>query len=164
VTGLGLASVEASWAAIFLVGLLWHLVADFFIQNDWMARNKSMPVIYSLRRLSRPPQPLEEFIEETRSTEWGPPPMKLQLDGIDRKLNLAGVVHAWIHAVGYCLIFGVWLGLALGVTHFFVDLRWPLEWWGRVFRQSGDNESFKMWRDQVAHFVLLAVAAGVAVS
>lgn len=51
-------------------------------------------------------------------------------------LHPAGYIHAAIHGVAFLLIFPVWAAAAVAVAHFLIDLRKPLEWWGKLVRQT----------------------------
>jgi hypothetical protein len=121
-------TLSAAWAALTLAGILCHLVADWFFQNDWMAKNKSDP--------------------------W----------------HIAGWVHAGIHASILLLVFPVWAALLVGIIHWVIDLRSPLDWWGKFSRQTRHDPNVEFpvmdigmevafWRDQVAHFVVIALVA-----
>jgi len=124
-------------------GIVAHLVADWPLQNDWMARHKA--------KLGHP----------------------------------AGLVHAGIHAVGLILLYGWWPGLALGASHYLIDLRKPVQWWSRLVGQTqpeglsviplqdescahawGERRPLydvglevRFWTDQVFHIACLAAAA-----
>lgn len=122
---------SAAWAALTLAGILLHLVGDWFFQNDWMAKNK---------------------------TNWRHP---------------AAFVHAGIHTVLPLLVFPVWAALIIGVLHFLIDLRSPLTWWGKFTRQTRPRSGgyspeimdigmeVAFWRDQVAHFIVIALVAAL---
>lgn len=108
----------------FIAGLIVHLIADWFLQNDWQAVNKVNPK------------------------------------------HPAGYIHAGIHALGMVLVFGPLLALGLGVSHWLIDLRVPLVWWRRVMGQAKEGnpmaDHVRIWQDQVAHIVLVYVAAVIA--
>ncbi len=77
----------------------------------------------------------------------------------------SGLVHAATHATGMMLVFPWWAALLVGVTHWLIDLRFPLIWWRRTFRMTTDPTNpaamhVAIWQDQVAHFL---VVFGVAV-
>lgn len=106
---------------LFIGGLVAHLVADWFFQNDWMAVNKVNPK------------------------------------------HVAGYVHAGIHTLAMLLVFPWWVALAIGVVHWMIDLRFLLVWWRGFFGQAKDDNPLanhvKIWQDQVAHIVIVYVAA-----
>ena len=104
-------------------GLVAHLIADWLLQNDWMAKKKA-----SLR-------------------------------------HPAAWIHAAIHAVLLTVALDWRAGLVLGAIHLFVDIRKPLDWWQRVFKQTTEGPmaaTVRVWADQVIHIV--AIAAWVAIA
>lgn len=118
---------DLSASDLLVWGIVAHLIADWPLQNDWMARNKA--------------------------NVWHP----------------AGMVHAGIHYVCLTMVFGWWVGLALGVAHYLIDLRKPVAWWSRLVRQTQPEPTcfpivdvgleVRFWTDQVFHIVCIAVAA-----
>lgn len=120
-------------------GIVAHLIADWPLQNDWMARNKA--------KLGHP----------------------------------AGFVHAFIHTVLLCVVFGWWPAWGLGVAHYLIDLRKLVQWWSRLVRQTQPTGRYvdtgewrghkvllpvydigtevRFWTDQVFHIACIAVAA-----
>ena len=111
-----------------------HLVADFFLQNEWMSNNKANP------------------------------------------RHVAGYVHAGLHGLCVLPFTPWWVALVVAVSHFFIDLRAPLLWWGRLVKQSplslkaaramtpAQSEGlacFFMLRDQAAHIIVLAAVVAV---
>lgn len=124
---------------LIVVGILLHLVADWFFQNEWMANNKA-------RR--RPEPNLTNLSSFDRGEVWW-----------DR--HPAAWVHAGIHTLIQVPIFGPF-ALIIGILHLVIDTRTPLEWWGRVFKQTSEGAvamHIAIWRDQVAHFVVIALVA-----
>lgn len=78
----------------------------------------------------------------------------------------ASWTHAAIHGVLLLLIFPPLPALVLAVSHLLIDLRAPLTWWGRLYRQSTIKpdshpalHAFGFWRDQSAHIIALTVVA-----
>lgn len=111
---------EVDATGLLLWGIVAHLVADWLLQNDWMARNKS--------NIAHP----------------------------------AAWVHGGIHTLAMCLVFPWTVAVLIGLSHIFIDLRFPLAWWHRTFRQTTDGPyalHVAIWTDQVAHIVVLAIAA-----
>lgn len=96
-------------------GLVAHLIADWLLQNWWLARHKS-------ERLVRTSRPLGLL---TESWWW--------------KRHPAAYVHAGIHAVALALVFGL-ASLPLAIAHLLVDTRVPVEWWSRLIRQTQPKE------------------------
>jgi hypothetical protein len=106
---------------LFIAALMVHLIADFFLQNDWMADNKS------------------------------------------NVKHSAGYIHASIHTCGLMLVFPAPVAFTIGALHWFIDLRFPLAWWGKLYGQTTDPVlrhyiPFAMWRDQAAHIAILCAA------
>lgn len=105
---------------LLIWGIVLHLVADWLLQNEWMAVNKVKPD------------------------------------------SLAGVAHMAIHYVALALIFPVTAAVVLALVHWFIDLRFPLAWWRRFFRQTTEGPMaphVAIWGDQVLHIACIAVAA-----
>jgi hypothetical protein len=103
-----------------LWGIVAHMGADWFLQNEWMALNKT--------RLGHP----------------------------------AGLIHAAIHGAALAVVFPWPAALALAVSHYLIDLRAPLVWWRRLYRQTTEGPvmiPFAMWQDQAAHILCIAAAA-----
>jgi hypothetical protein len=103
-------------------GLVAHLVADWFLQNEWMALNKTS--------LKHP----------------------------------AAWVHSFIHFCLFLPLFGLYGALVVFGTHLLIDTRVPLTWWGRVMRQTSNPKNrvtlhLSIWRDQVAHVIIVAVVS-----
>lgn len=102
-------------------GTVAHLVADWFLQNDWQAVNKSNP------------------------------------------RHVAGYVHAFAHVGCLAFVFPLPVAWLLGLSHWFIDLRTPLIWYRDGMRQALPGNPFadhvKIWQDQVAHVLFIAVAA-----
>jgi len=150
-------------------GIVLHLIADWPLQNDWMAKNK--------------------MLQRRRWDEkWGKKPKRLWW--WDR--HPAAYVHAGIHCIFLALIFG-WVAIPLAIVHLIIDCRWPIVWWStKVIKQTqpgnlyalagqdplGDHEAtdevrvlvdsvplydvgteVRFWTDQVSHIACIAVAA-----
>lgn len=80
----------------------------------------------------------------------------------------AGYVHTLIHFVVLGLVWSIFadLGDLLGpawlvaVVHWIIDLRWPLEGWRRVLKQTREGPAalhVAIWGDQVLHILVLAI-------
>lgn len=111
-------------ANLFVCGLLAHLFADWFLQNEWQAQNK-----VSLK-------------------------------------HPAAYVHSGIHLCALLFVFAWPVAVALAVLHLIIDTRRPLQWWRRTFRMTTDPANpvslhVAIWQDQVAHILLIGVAAFV---
>lgn len=105
-------------------GIVAHLVADWFFQNDWQAVNKVRP-------LHSP----------------------------------AAWVHAGCHFAAMLFVFAWPVALGIAASHLLIDTRRPLQWWRSFMGQAKDGnplaDHVKIWQDQVAHVVCIAVAAGL---
>jgi hypothetical protein len=155
---------DLSASDLLVWGIVLHLIADWPLQNDWMANNKA------LRR--------------TRSANgrwllWNPIPSVWW----DR--HPASYVHAGIHGLLLALVFG-WAAAPLALAHLVIDCRWPVARWSRLMRQTQpanppildirqdthvylDNPpayvavdvgmEVRFWTDQVFHIACIAVAA-----
>jgi hypothetical protein len=98
----------------------------------------------------------------------------------------AGYVHAALHGAIQLLVFPWWAALAIGVTHFLIDLRSPVAAWSKLIRQtqpmskdprpltaSGEvvkasampfydlGMDVRIWVDQVFHIGVVAIVAVV---
>jgi len=74
----------------------------------------------------------------------------------------AGYVHAGAHAVALLLVFPWAAAMAIGVAHFVIDTRRPLELWARVVSQTREGPiavPLHIWRDQTLHVAVIAAAA-----
>lgn len=100
-------------------GLVAHLVADWLLQNEWLAVNKTKRRHPAPRRGDGLLTPPRVYLPPTRWWDRHP----------------AAYVHAGIHAVALALVFGL-ASLPLAVAHLVIDTRVPVEWWSRVIRQT----------------------------
>lgn len=74
----------------------------------------------------------------------------------------AGYVHAGIHTVGMLFVFPWPVALAIGIAHWFIDLRFALAAWRGLVHQTTEGPMavhVALWQDQVAHIVVLFIAA-----
>ena len=150
-------------------GIVLHLIADWPLQNDWMANNKA--------RRYRPRWQVFDGDRWSVESRWW-----------DR--HPAAYVHAGIHGLLLAAVFG-WIAVPLAVVHLLIDLRTPVAWWSRRVGQTqpvgheitvqeqglafGLTESglrdrqratlydigteVRFWTDQVFHIACIAVAA-----
>jgi hypothetical protein len=130
-------------------GAVAHLVADWLLQNEWMAVNK-------MKRLRR-----WDIMRE----QMGGTPLELPSRWWAR--HPAAYVHAGIHGLLLAPVFG-WAAVPLAAAHFLIDLRTPVAWWSRLIRQTQPNfnrfdigNDVRIWNDQVWHLACLAIAAVV---
>ena len=153
---------DLSASDLLVWGIVLHLIADWPLQNDWMANNKMKRRV---KKMHIPPG--EPGV--INYTKWW-----------DR--HPAAYVHAGIHGILLALIFG-WVAIPLAITHLLIDTRKPVVWWSRLIRQiqpygnvveTGLDEprgkmtyvslydigtEVRFWVDQVFHIFCVAIAA-----
>jgi hypothetical protein len=156
---------------LIVYGWLLHFVADWFLQNDWMAVNKSKRRERRIKCSRTGPGYIKCLAPSC--PEKGEAPhyhWTLNLrrtwveyeDGAWWDRHPAAHVHAGIHAVIQLVIFPWWAALIIGAIHFLIDLRTPLAWWRSFFHQTQKGSAalhVAMWQDQVAHLVVIALVA-----
>jgi hypothetical protein len=147
---------ELSASDLLVWGIVLHLIADWPLQNDWMAVNK-------MRR------------RERRTVETLPdrPDMLTFTHGPWWDRHPAAYVHAGIHGILLSFIFG-WVAIPLAVVHLIIDCRWIVAKWSQLIRQTEDTAlvlsnprvalmsiglEVRFWTDQVFHIFTIAVAA-----
>jgi hypothetical protein len=76
-------------------------------------------------------------------------------------LHPAGYLHAGIHVAALLLVFPWPAALAIGVLHWFVDLRFALVAWRRAFGQDQGPVAVHVaiWEDQVVHLATIGAFA-----
>ena len=151
-------------------GMVAHLIADWPLQNDWMANHKARRLTALQARGKN-----DHDMHYERVEVW-------------YKRHPAAYVHALIHTALLAPVFG-WPALVLGAAHLVIDTRTPVVWWSRLVRQTqpegrfvahttnGGRESaaqrcagtrrplydvgteVRVWTDQVAHLTCIAIAA-----
>jgi hypothetical protein len=155
---------DLSSSDLLVWGIVLHLIADWPLQNDWMANNK-----------------MKRFDPE--GTAMGSDPGWLYLHLLWIWRHPAAYVHAGIHCALLALVFG-WVAIPLAVVHLIIDTRVPVVWWSsKVIKQTqpknnilysnsslAENEvheipvydvgmEVRFWTDQVFHITCIAVAA-----
>ena len=152
---------DLSASDLLVWGVVLHLIADWPLQNDWMANNK-------MQRRMRHVRPSWD-----RGTVWTTPG-----HWFDR--HPAAYVHAAIHGALLALVFG-WVAAPLALVHLIIDCRWPVAKWSRFVRQTQPSgkavvtwkdpeplyvvdigTEVRFWTDQVFHIACVAIAALVA--
>jgi len=113
--------------------LVGHLVGDFLLQTNEMARRKSQSLPWLLRHLAA-------YMAVT---------------------TLVLGALAWTHSVTLWAAGIAWL--LIGVTHAILDQRDFTRWWMRVIGISPDVTWLNIVVDQVFHIVILAAAAQILV-
>jgi hypothetical protein len=150
---------------LMIWGMVAHFVADWTLQNEWMALNK-------MKRRTR-----------TWFREWGG---TKTYDGPWWDRHPAAYVHAGIHLALLSIVFG-WPAILLAISHLLIDLRWPVIWWQEMMKQTkpeigshiviqdehGHEQRLKpgelptygigvivrIWNDFVWHILVIAIAA-----
>jgi hypothetical protein len=157
---------------LLIWGVVLHLIADWPLQNEWMATNKM------LRRL------------KTRFGDGMSGPMRLYETTSWWDRHPAAYVHAGIHGLLLSIVFG-WVAIPLAIAHLIIDCRWPVAKWSWLMGQTqppelpryikgwkpGDPRSepsisgllpfdvmyvgteVRFWNDQVFHIICVAIAA-----
>lgn len=77
-------------------------------------------------------------------------------------LHPAAWVHSGLHLLGIWIIFPTWAAVLIAITHLLIDTRVPLVWWRKFYRQTTTGDvalHVALWSDQVAHIMVLAIAA-----
>lgn len=145
-------------------GIVLHLIADWPLQGDWMAKNK-------MKRRMRKPR---------RGNGITSPPRKYVPAPLWWDRHPAAYVHSFIQGACLAAIFGL-AAIPLAIAHFIIDCRWVVEKWSKLVKQTQphgvmNNEwtndgqhiesvmvdvglEVRFWTDQVFHIVCIAVAA-----
>lgn len=149
---------DLSATALLVWGVVLHLIADWPLQNDWMANNKA----------GRRKGPRVRLRSGWFGSYW-----------FDR--NPAAFVHAGIHGALLAIIFG-WVAIPLALAHLIIDTRAPVVWWSNLIGQTQPQGNLvrayfpraddsgtaplydvglevRFWTDQVFHIACIAVAA-----
>lgn len=155
---------DLSASDLLIWGIVLHFLADWPLQNDWMANNK-------MKRKIKHDAWLRQGELGTEYTTWW-------------HRHPAAYVHAGIHCVFLALVFG-WVAVPLAVAHLIIDCRWPVARWSKLMRQTQPKmdvvQSYnserddmqtpratplydiglevRIWNDQVFHIVCVAIAA-----
>jgi hypothetical protein len=168
---------DLSATGLMVWGLVCHLVADWPLQNDWMAKHKA-----ERRERWRP----TGTTDGPDGEQW--PRMIPGSRWWDR--HPAAYVHAGIHGALLAIVFG-WAAAPLALAHLLIDTRVPVAWWSRLIGQTqpagwtvlasrmsrepsedapGQHEhrerplydvgtEVRFWTDQVFHIACIAIAA-----
>lgn len=106
---------DLSAADLLVWGIVLHLVADWPLQNDWMANHKA-------RRRELHAERFGGMGKFGYASVWW-----------DR--HPAAYVHAGIHGLLLGLVFG-WVAAPLALAHLVIDCRWPVARWSKLIRQT----------------------------
>jgi hypothetical protein len=132
---------------LFVWGVLLHFIADWMLQNEWMALNK-------MKR------------RQVWNGDLGGVGEYRFKDGQWWNRHPAAYLHSFIHFAIQCWIFPLWAAVIIGVFHLIIDTRTPLVWWGNLIQQTQEGPiavHVSIWRDQIAHMLIIAIAAGLVV-
>lgn len=138
---------ELDATGLVIWGLVVHLVADWPLQNDWMANNKAG------RRRRHNPTTMTGERGTSYDVWWDRHP--------------AAYVHSGIHGLLLAFVFG-WAAIPLALAHLIIDTRWPVAKWSNLVRQTQTiyatplvdvGLEVRFWTDQVFHIICIAIAA-----
>lgn len=152
---------DLSASDLLIWGMVLHFIADWPLQNDWMANNKAHQRPRWRRRWN------DHSDNQPRSRWWDRHP--------------AAYAHSGIHGLLLALVFG-WVAIPLAVAHLVIDTRTPVVWWSKLIRQTqpyghivrafltNKNDmgiaplydvgtEVRFWTDQVIHIACIAVTA-----
>lgn len=123
--------------ALMIWGLVAHLIADWPLQNDWMANHKAgRRLRWGSHKDARKLSDAEVAAQAGNSvivTAYGNTYAELPTRWWDR--HPAAYVHAGIHGLGLALVFG-WLAAPLALVHLLIDTRVPVRWWSQRIGQT----------------------------
>lgn len=132
--------LDLSATALLIWGIAIHAIADIPLQNDWMAKNKMMRRLKLRTRPSDQAKPNGNSYHKEETTSWW-----------DR--HPAAYVHAGIHGLCLAVIFG-WAAIPIAFVHLLIDTRKPVEWWGKLIRQTQPAERYLTFPADRGHAAL----------
>lgn len=172
---------DLSASDLMIWGLVLHLIADWPLQNDWMANNKA-------RRGRRLFHAVMEGNCVACGARWHVPnsmPRRCSADGGWWNRHPAAWMHSGIHCLFMAIVFG-WVAILVAFIHLIIDTRVPVIWWSQLIGQTQPNNpvwihdtplgfgmtkkgrgaplmdvgmGVRFWTDQVFHIVVIAIAA-----
>jgi hypothetical protein len=115
---------------IFSWLLVGHLVGDWLLQNDWMARGKKTGLVTA--------PGMTHFAIYTVSL----------------------LVTLWlaVYQLNYPAFYFLGAGLIIFISHWFIDATRIVEWWILFFGQT-NNTMMRVMVDQTLHFLILVMVA-----
>lgn len=120
---------DLSASDLLIWGVVLHLIADWPLQNDWMANNKA--------KRGR------QFRMIKGALGWRPVESRWFIR------HPAAYVHAGIHGILLAVVFG-WVSIPLAVVHLIIDTRVPVVWWSKLVRQTQppdyDDRVIRGWK------------------
>jgi hypothetical protein len=134
--------MNATFAAVFIALYVGHMIGDHVVQTDWQAANKSLPGRAGYWALAA-------HVRNYVAAQW----VALMALGL---VTGAPWLTEWAP---------VWGLLVSGLTHGFIDRRWPVQW---LCRRTGSEAFGKLAGhglngaylvDQTLHIASLFVAA-----
>jgi hypothetical protein len=152
----------AGMTALLVWGIGAHLVADWLMQNEWIALNKM-----KRRRRWLDGRKLLEYNE----VAGGGQITDTSVDGPwwDRHPSL--YVHGFCHALVQILVFPWPVAVAIGIVHMFIDTKEPVVGWSRLIHQTTPErtpvppqylsigQAVTIAADQTWHVLVIAIAA-----
>ena len=131
-------------------GALAHLIADWPLQNDWIAANKAKRRLRVVGRWHGEPLIHSDLPEDVPVWDRHP----------------AALVHAGIHTLAQVPVFGPRRAALIALAHLVIDTRTPVAWWRQFVGQTAPaggaydiGAEVAIWTDQVFHLAVLAAAA-----
>lgn len=124
--------------------LIAHVIADWLLQSDWMAKHKAerggWPSYRQRDDYDSPTGVLASIMEERRIALRPPstPPWWNR--------HPAAYAHAGIHGLALAPLFG-WVTLPLAVVHLLIDTRTPVAWWAKVMCQTRPRSRYAVSPD-----------------
>jgi hypothetical protein len=165
---------------LMIWGLVAHLIADWPLQNEWMALNK-------MKRGRRVHAYHEGNCLEC-GYRWHDPSTHHRCREVRGPIGIiwrhpAAYTHALIHYALLYIVFG-WVAGYLAIAHLIIDCRWPVAKWSQFIKQTQPQGTamsrtqrtedgsatwsipvvdigleVRFWNDQVFHIICIAVAA-----
>lgn len=149
---------------LLIWGIVLHFIADWPLQNDWMANKKMLRANLGMipgDGMTTAPSRMHPY------TLWF-------------VRHPAAYVHSGIHGLLLAIVFG-WAAVPIAIAHLIIDCRWPVAMWSRFMRQTqpqgnvlrkvfvNEGESgqtmlydigteVRIWNDQVFHIACIAIA------
>lgn len=134
------------WAALFIAGILGHLIGDYVVQTNRMAQNKANPLF---------------VFNVGRFPGWDDAGFRAITA---HALTWAVAVWMCMNAVAY-VAWGpsgfwpvLWACLSLGAIHWIQDRRWPVKWLMKITGHDPECTWLLIVFDNTLHLVEIALA------
>lgn len=124
-------------------GIVAHLIADWPLQNAWIAEHKA------LRQIRWRPAGTTDGPD---GNVW---PRLAMAPGEWWDRHPAAFVHAGIHGALLAAVFG-WPAILVALAHLIIDTRTPLAWWSALIRQTppaGEPHFIVYWKYRQEHAI-----------